>query len=251
MNLTDFYQLLLWSMFTLALLVSLALFSITAPYGRFTRQGWGPYVSHRVGWLVMEAPASLLVAYIMLFKLELNIVMLVFLLIWQVHYFHRAFIYPFTLRGKKSIPVAIILIAILFNSLNAIMMGYHFVLYGQQYNLHWLLSPYFLAGLSLYVAGFIITKKSDNILRDLRHADQSGYKIPYGFFYKYVSCPNYMGEIIQWAGWALLTLSPAGLVFLAWTIANLVPRALAHHGWYKETFPDYPEERKALLPGLL
>ncbi len=60
-----------------------------------------------------------------------------------------------------------------------------------------------------------------------------------------------MGEIIQWAGWALLTLSPAGLVFLIWTIANLVPRALAHHRWYRETFPDYPEERKALVPGLL
>lgn len=68
--------------------------------------------------------------------------------------------------------------------------------------------------------------------------------------FKYVSCPNYLGEIIQWAGWALLTMSPAGLVFLIWTIANLAPRALAHHRWYKETFQDYPDERKALLPGL-
>jgi steroid 5-alpha reductase family enzyme len=251
MNLTDFYPLLLWAMFILALVVSLVLFTITAPYGRFARQGWGPSVNHRVGWLVMEAPASLLVAYIMLFQLELDIVMLVFLLIWQVHYFHRAFIYPFTLRGKKSIPIVIVFMAIVFNSANAILVGYHFVLYGQQYNLHWLLSPYFLVGLSLYVAGFIITKKSDKLLRGLRHADQSGYKIPYGFLYEYVSCPNYMGEIIQWAGWALLTLSPAGLVFLIWTLANLVPRALAHHRWYRETFPDYPEERRALVPRLL
>jgi hypothetical protein len=40
----------------------------------------------------------------------------------------------------------------------------------------------------------------------------------------------------------------AGFVFLVWTIANLAPRAIAHHKWYGETFPDYPPGRKALLP---
>lgn len=247
----DLYQILLWAMLLLAPVVFLILFNITAPYGRFARPGWGPSVTNRIGWLVMEAPASLLVAYIILFEAELNIVILVFLSIWQVHYFHRAFIYPFTLTVNKSMPIAIVLMAILFNSINAFLNGYHFVLNGQKYNLDWLLSPSFLVGLSLYTAGFILTKKSDAILRGLREADESDYRIPYGIFYKYISCPNYLGEIVQWAGWALLTMSPAGLVFLIWTIANLVPRALAHHRWYKETFPDYPEQRKALVPGLL
>jgi hypothetical protein len=35
------------------------------------------------------------------------------------------------------------------------------------------------------------------------------------------------------------------------TAANLVPRALSHHRWYQANFPDYPHERRALLPGLL
>jgi hypothetical protein len=35
------------------------------------------------------------------------------------------------------------------------------------------------------------------------------------------------------------------------TSANLVPRAIAHHRWYRETFPEYPPERKAVLPLLL
>jgi 3-oxo-5-alpha-steroid 4-dehydrogenase 1 len=33
-------------------------------------------------------------------------------------------------------------------------------------------------------------------------------------------------------------------------MANLVPRARAHHRWYRERFPDYPARRKALVPGL-
>jgi len=36
-----------------------------------------------------------------------------------------------------------------------------------------------------------------------------------------------------------------------WTIANLVPRALAHHKWYNEHFENYPAERKAIFPFIL
>jgi protein-S-isoprenylcysteine O-methyltransferase Ste14 len=66
-----------------------------------------------------------------------------------------------------------------------------------------------------------------------------------------VSCPNYLGEIVEWTGFALLTWSLPAVSFAAWTVANLVPRALAHHRWYRERFPDYPRRRKALIPGLL
>jgi 3-oxo-5-alpha-steroid 4-dehydrogenase 1 len=39
--------------------------------------------------------------------------------------------------------------------------------------------------------------------------------------------------------------------FANWTMANLVPRVLAHHRWYRETFKDYPARRRALIPFLL
>jgi 3-oxo-5-alpha-steroid 4-dehydrogenase 1 len=35
------------------------------------------------------------------------------------------------------------------------------------------------------------------------------------------------------------------------TIANLVPRAFQTHRWYREKFPDYPSERRVLIPFLL
>ena len=42
----------------------------------------------------------------------------------------------------------------------------------------------------------------------------------------------------------------AGWAFAVFTIANLAPRALTHHKWYRAQFPDYPPERRALIPGL-
>jgi hypothetical protein len=36
-----------------------------------------------------------------------------------------------------------------------------------------------------------------------------------------------------------------------WTFANLVPRAIDHHRWYKRRFDDYPPDRKAVFPYFL
>jgi protein-S-isoprenylcysteine O-methyltransferase Ste14 len=68
--------------------------------------------------------------------------------------------------------------------------------------------------------------------------------------YRYISCPNYFGEIVEWFGWAIATWSLSGLAFAIWTFANLAPRAHAHHKWYHKNFKEYPVERKALLPGI-
>jgi 3-oxo-5-alpha-steroid 4-dehydrogenase 1 len=238
-------------MLLLAPVIFLTLFFVSAPYGRFARQGWGPVINNRIGWMVMEAPASLLVIYFMTTRMDLNTVTLVFLLLWQSHYFYRAFVYPFTLKGVKKMPLLVPVMAILFNSVNAYLMSYHFVLNPNQYDIGWLTTPFFIGGTMLFGLGYYITRQSDAMLRRLRKPDEVGYKVPNGFLYRFVSCPNYLGEIIQWAGWAILTWSPAGLVFLIWTLANLVPRAVSHHQWYKETFSDYPPDRKALLPFVL
>ncbi|MBN2807577.1 MAG: 3-oxo-5-alpha-steroid 4-dehydrogenase, partial [Prolixibacteraceae bacterium] len=65
------------------------------------------------------------------------------------------------------------------------------------------------------------------------------------------SCPNFLGEIIEWAGFALLCWSFPSLAFLIWTMVNLIPRALDHHRWYRTHFEGYPQQRKAILPKLL
>ena len=92
--------------------------------------------------------------------------------------------------------------------------------------------------------------KSDEILFNLRK-ENDGYKIPQNFLYKYISCPNYFGEIIEWAGFAIMVWSLPALSFLLWTMFNLIPRAVAHHKWYHSKFSDYPKERKAVIPFIL
>ena len=74
------------------------------------------------------------------------------------------------------------------------------------------------------------------------------YRIPRGGLFRWVSSPSYLTELGAWAGFALCTWSLAGVFIFLISAANLVPRAFATHRWYRERFPDYPPERKALIP---
>mgnify|MGYP000627919977 CR=1 FL=1 len=176
---------------------------------------------------------------------------LVFFVLWEAHYIHRAFIYPLGLRGMaKQMPVAVMSSAFLFNAVNGYLNGRYIFTFSGGYTNEWLSDPRFVAGLGLFIIGFIINRRADYTLRNLRKPDESGYKISYCELYRWISCPNYFGEIITWIGWAVATWSLPGLAFALWTAANLVPRARSHHAWYREHFPDYPPERKALVPWL-
>ena len=146
-------------------------------------------------------------------------------------------------------PVTIALSAFLFNFINVYIQGTWLFYISDYATSHFYSVPFFL-GLSLFFIGMFINIKSDEILFSLRKKNE-GYQVPKGFMYKYVSCPNYLGEFIEWLGWAIMTFSTAGFVFFFWTVANLLPRAVANHKWYKDNFEDYPKDRKAVIPKLL
>jgi steroid 5-alpha reductase family enzyme len=97
----------------------------------------------------------------------------------------------------------------------------------------------------------VINVRSDERLLHFRKPEETGYKIPNGGLFQLVSCPNLLGECIEWLGFALMSWSLPGFVFFVWTCANVIPRALAHHRWYLNKFPDYPKERKAVVPHLI
>ena len=109
---------------------------------------------------------------------------------------------------------------------------------------------HFIIGLSLFVVGFLINQRADHLLINLRKPGETGYKIPQGFLFDYISSPNLFGEIIEWSGFALMAWNLPGLTFMVWTFANLVPRAKNHHDWYLSHFPDYPKKRKIIFPFL-
>ena len=248
-----FHWILLAGSLLTAAAVFVALFFISAPYGRYARRGWGPRVPTWLGWLLMESVSA--VVMLVMFVTDgapRTLTLWVFLLMWEAHYIHRAFIYPFGLRDKgKPMPAVVTLMGGVFNLGNAYLNGrYLFDLSGGRYRVDWLASPQFMIGFFLFIAGFIINRHADAILHGLRKEGELDYRIPYGGMYRYISCPNYFGEIVEWTGWAVATWSLPGLAFALWTFANLAPRARAHHRWYHRHFKDYPGERKALIPGV-
>jgi len=247
----------LYNVLLIGLLISAAgsagvLSFIPAPYGRHLRAGWGPTLGNRLGWVIMESPAAVVFAVCFAVgEYRHTPTAWVFFVLWEAHYIHRSFIYPFELNStRKRMPVVIAGMGFLFNVLNGYVNGRYLYTFSGGYSRQWLTDPRFIAGLLVFLAGFTINRQADSTLRHLRQRNASGYAIPYGGLYRWISCPNYFGEIVQWLGWALATWSLPGLLFAVWTAANLAPRAQSHHTWYREHFADYPPQRKALVPGL-
>ncbi len=248
------YFFILFSFLALGAVVCIILQFMAAPYGRYANKKWGLLINNKLGWIIQEAPASIMMFfYFFSSSRPATCATVALLVIWQSHYFHRAFIYPFSLRGNNPVPLTTILMALLFNFVNSYIQGrWIFSLAPESmYTIAWLADPRFIIGVLLFYTGYAINKHSDHVLATLRAPGESGYKIPRGGLFEYVSCPNYLGEMITWLGWTIATWSIGGIFFLLWTVCNLGPRAFTHHKWYKKKFPDYPAERKALIPFLI
>ena len=230
------------------------LFWIVAPYGRHHRAGWGPSIKAKWGWLIMEAPSPITFA-IVFFTSEgwKAPAPLVLLGMWQLHYVYRSFIFPFRIRGgDKKKPLLTVSLAVLFNVANGYVNGYAIThLAPHLQGAAWLSDPRFVLGIAIFVFGWALNQHSDYLLRNLRAPGETGYKIPFGGGFRFVTSPNYLGEIIEWTGFALCAWTWAGAAFAIFTAANLIPRAVSHHRWYHERFADYPKERRAVLPLVL
>lgn len=226
-----------------------ALVFVAAPYGRHGREGWGPTLPARRAWLLMESPAIWVFLAIYLAGAQrFELVPLLFLILWQLHYVNRSLIFPLRMRtAARSMPLLLVAFALVFNSLNAYVNARWISEFGH-YETSWLTDLRFVLGIALFGLGMWINHDADARLRRLRQLGESDYRVPRGGLYEYVSCPNYFGEILEWMGWAILTWSLAGVAFAFYTLANLAPRAAAHHRWYRENFPDYPTRRRALVP---
>mgnify|MGYP002632581833 CR=1 FL=1 len=251
MNELDLHRWVAWAVIGCGVASFLLLQFISAPYGRHERSGWGPTLPSRVAWLLMEAPAVLLwLAVYASGDHALEAAPLALLGLWQLHYVNRTFIYPFRTRGKeRPMPLLVALLAFVFQVANA-WLNARQVSHLGSYGAAWLSDPRFLIGVGVFALGFGINQWADAVLRALRKPGDTGYSIPRGGLYEYVSAPNYLGEILEWVGWAIATWSLAGLSFAIFTFTNLAPRAATNHRWYQETFADYPKERRRLIPFL-
>ena len=247
------FQLIVYIWIAVAIVIFPLTLMVTAPYGRHSRKDWGPMIPNRLGWIIMELPSLVLfTSFFLLGTNGFSAPALVFFLLYVAHYTNRSIIFPFRTRtSTKLMPLVIALMAICFNLVNGFLNGYWFGTVSNPYPLEWFYDARFIIGFILFITGAVINLRSDNILLNLRKDSRNGYSIPTGGLFKYVSCPNFFGEIIEWTGFAIMTWSPAALAFAVWTVANLIPRALDHHRWYYTQFENYPAERRAIIPFIL
>ena len=242
-----------WMGLAVVIFIFMIVLKITAPYGRYTREGWGAFIGNRAAWVLMEIPSLILfMIFFLTGSLQHDMITWFFFAVWVFHYTNRSLIYPFRTRTqKKKMPLSVMFMGMFFNLVNASTNGYYLGYIQPVYPAGWWHDPRFLAGVVIYLAGVVMNWWADGRLISLRKNSGTGYAIPYGGMFRYVSCPNYLGEMMEWGGFALMAWNLPALAFFVWTLSNLLPRALNHHAWYRKKFPEYPGKRKAVVPFVL
>lgn len=258
----DTYQLILKLSFVYVALIVIGGLVMPAPYGRFASKKFGFNFSPRLGWFLMELPATLsFVTFYFQGQHRFETVPLLFLGVWLMHYSNRGFIFPYLIRMAKgatssfsvTVVVAGWLVTTLHGYLNAVFISH----LSNHLTAGWLTDPRFIIGMGIYLFGFTMNVHSDAIIRNLRSKDEVErgekiYRIPQGGLFRYVSNPSYLTELLSFTGFAIATWSWGAVFVLLVSAANLIPRAFQVHKWYLEKFgEEYPRDRKVLIPYLL
>ncbi|KZT21459.1 hypothetical protein NEOLEDRAFT_1139285 [Neolentinus lepideus HHB14362 ss-1] len=190
-----------------------------------------------------------------------------FAIMYLLHYSNRTFLTPLRTPSRSKSHLIVPLAAILFNIVNGSLLGTY--LSSPQTSASIASEPKWrlYAGTAMWLVGIIGNIKHDEILLNIRRDktrsnEQNHYAIPHGLLYKYISYPNYFCEWIEWIGFAvacspvpsllsyndfLRTVTPPWLFVIA-EVATMLPRAWRGHKWYHQKFPEYPKERKAVIP---
>lgn len=257
------YDTLLLIGYAYALMIFVSSLWGTAQYGgRFGGRGKskGLKLGSKVGWILMELPGIIVFPAVFFMGPNWdNPVPLFFLLVWMIHYSNRALITPMLMRVAPGSTSSFALNVVIAGWITLFLHGYfnaaYLTRFGDQYTVDWFSDPRFIVGLCVYLFGFTLNIHSDTILRNLRPKQpvpgEPRYKIPYGGGFRLVSCPQYLGEILSFTGFAIMTWNLGAVFVLAITVGNLMPRAIYTHRWFIKNFPEYPPERKAIVPYLL
>ena len=241
-----FYNYLTLGMAALAAVVFVILYFVTAGYGQFRTKQWGWSIDNKLAWVLMEAPAFLTMLGIWYWSgCPTAAPQVVLMGLFLLHYFQRSFVFPLLMTGKSRMPVTIMLSGVTFNVINGIMQGgalYWFPREAYEAGWSYLADGTTIFGLAVFFIGMAINLHSDHVIRHLRKPGDTRHYLPQKGMYRYVTSANYLGEIIEWTGFAIVAGSTAAWVFVWWTAANLVPRAHAIYNRYREEFG-----RKALV----
>eukprot|EP01062_Namystynia_karyoxenos_P022458 TRINITY_DN18625_c0_g1_i1.p1 TRINITY_DN18625_c0_g1~~TRINITY_DN18625_c0_g1_i1.p1 ORF type:complete len:289 (+),score=74.41 TRINITY_DN18625_c0_g1_i1:77-943(+) len=229
------------------------------PYGRYSGAGvlgmGGLTACSQLCWIMQELPAFCAAFWALLRSgrtpgpADPGALLLA---LFCAHYFQRTFVFPLLMRGRRPTAFYVYLSAAAYCGFNGHLMA--LALLSQDWGPGRSAEASFVAGVILFAAGMWINIDADQHLRSLRAdpADTS-YHIPRRGLFRWVSGANFLGEVIEWSGFALAARNAAACAFLATVAGNLAPRAVSHHQWYLDRFgAAYAAlNRKALIPFLL
>uniref|UniRef100_A0A3B4AMW3 3-oxo-5-alpha-steroid 4-dehydrogenase C-terminal domain-containing protein n=1 Tax=Periophthalmus magnuspinnatus TaxID=409849 RepID=A0A3B4AMW3_9GOBI len=185
-------------------------------YGRYACSKYT--IPARWAWFLQELPAFLVPVLLACTTDGSTHGRRLLLCTFTLHYFHRAIVYPLLIRGRP-IPAFIVVSSELFCFFNGILQS-HTLLH---------CSFWFSQGLCLFALGMILNIHSDHILRNLRRSGETVYKIPRGGLFELVSGANFLAEILEWFGFAVVVWNLPGFSFFFFTVCSIGPRAIGHH----------------------
>ncbi|XP_060630038.1 3-oxo-5-alpha-steroid 4-dehydrogenase 1 [Anolis sagrei] len=226
--------------------------AVGMPYGRYSSPYFGLPIPATAAWILQESPSCLVPVLLVLCSDGAQLGAWpnrILLGLFLCHYSYRSFIFPFLIRGGKPTPFVTCFLAFVFCSYNGYLQGRSLSNYAN-YPSDWLTDPRFILGLIAWMSGLTINIHSDHILRTLRKPGETGYKIPRGGMFEYVTAANYFGEVLEWFGFALACCTIESAAFAISTLMILGLRSYKHHEWYHKKFDDYPRNRKRLIPYL-
>ena len=187
-----------------------------------------------------------------------------------LHYTHRVMVFPFAIQSRNPVPLHIASLASLYCCFNGLLQSCASLVIvdgciralaltdtmpdSQFPRITSLLAILYqkaqltssvaliLGGAILFYFGMAVNVMSDYHLIKLRKITKHEYAIPKGMFFKYLSAPNYVGEMVEWLGYGLCmagytlalghvlheeavfgSLRLVGVSFFVYTVAKPVP----------------------------
>ena len=108
------------------------------------------------------------------------------------------------------------------------------------------------AGIATYIYGEIANFYTHIVLSNLRPAGTTKRGIPKGFGFNWVTCPNYLFEIVAWIGVLMVTRSAATALFVAVAWVTMQGWAVQRELRYRKEFEGtYRPKKWALTPGVV
>lgn len=109
-----------------------------------------------------------------------------------------------------------------------------------------------LVGTAIYLFGEVGNALVHLYLASLRSAGGTERKIPRGYGFDIVTCPNYMFEVLSWVGMIVASRDWSVAAFIAMGTFQMSTWAKGKERAYRKEFGDkYKKKRFVMLPGLI